>query len=161
MTEAGPEKPSDALVEQYKLYVEMADRTSARRVDTNKFYVTLLTGLLALIALAFEKEWFANIQDPTLIVASAIGLLLCIVWGINIRSYKQLNSGKFKVIHDIEKQLPFQCYECEWDLLGQGKDKKLYYPLSHVEGWVPVAIGIPYGILLIYTAARMVLPLIP
>ena len=30
------------LIEQYKMYVEMADRVSARRADTNKFYISLL-----------------------------------------------------------------------------------------------------------------------
>lgn len=35
--------PQDLLIEQYKLYVEMADRISARRAETNKFYISLLT----------------------------------------------------------------------------------------------------------------------
>ena len=38
-----------ALLEQYKLYVEMADRISARRGLTNSFFLTLNTGIVALV----------------------------------------------------------------------------------------------------------------
>ena len=36
-----------ALLEQYKLYVEMADRVSARRGLTNSFFLTLNTSVVA------------------------------------------------------------------------------------------------------------------
>lgn len=157
MTEEQSE-PLPVLIEQYKLYVEMADRISERRVDTNKFYVTLLTGLLALIGLAFEKNWFSVIQDEVLAVGSLIGLLLCCVWGVNIRSYRQLNSCKYQVIYDIEKLLPYQCYSCEWDKLGRGESKRLYYPLSDVEGLVPRFLAIPYGLMLVYALWQIAAP---
>ena len=35
------DKFQDHLIEQYKLYVEMADRVSARRAQTNRFYISL------------------------------------------------------------------------------------------------------------------------
>ncbi len=38
-----------ALLEQYKLYVEMADRISARRGLTNSYFLTLNTGIVALV----------------------------------------------------------------------------------------------------------------
>ena len=37
------------LPEQYKLYVEMADRVSQRRDQSNRFYVTLVSALVALL----------------------------------------------------------------------------------------------------------------
>jgi hypothetical protein len=37
------------LLEQYNLYVEMADRITTRRAQTNRFYISLLSGLLALL----------------------------------------------------------------------------------------------------------------
>jgi hypothetical protein len=43
-----------ALLERHKLYVEMADRISARRGLTNSFFLTLNTGIVGLIA-AFNK----------------------------------------------------------------------------------------------------------
>jgi hypothetical protein len=140
----------DQLLKQYELYVEMADRTSARRGETNKFYVTLLTGMLALIALAFEKNWFQHIQNEVLITAAALGFGLCILWFLNIWSYKQLNAGKYRIVHQLEKHLPFACYDCEWAELGQGKNARRYIPLSHVEICVPILLAVPYLLLLIY-----------
>lgn len=39
------------LLDQYKLYVEMADRISARRVQINNFYTSFLSGLLAFLSI--------------------------------------------------------------------------------------------------------------
>ena len=40
-----------ALLEEYKLVVEKADRINARRSNVNKFYITLLTALLSILVL--------------------------------------------------------------------------------------------------------------
>ena len=37
------------LLEQYKLYVEMADRVSQRRDQSNRFYVTIVSALAAIV----------------------------------------------------------------------------------------------------------------
>jgi len=67
-----------------------------------------------------------------------------------IRSYKQLNAGKFEVIHEIEKRLPLALYKYEWEILGEGKDKNKYYPFSHIELWIPWVFGIIYAVLGVY-----------
>src|ERR1700730_14642081 len=97
------EENSSVLLEQYKLYVEMADRVSARRADTNKFYISLLTALLALLSIVIERNALPRFQNAIILVVAVLGLVLCYVWIINIRSYRQLNSGKFKVIHEMEQ----------------------------------------------------------
>jgi len=40
-----------------------------------------------------------------LLVVVILGVLLCYVWFVTIRSYGQLSSGKFKVIYEVEKSL--------------------------------------------------------
>ncbi|HCQ15142.1 MAG TPA: hypothetical protein DIU20_02700, partial [Cryomorphaceae bacterium] len=67
-------------------------------------------------------------------------IIISLLWWLTINSYRQLNSGKFKVIHEMEQQLPFACYDREWDYLGRGKNGKLYRQLSKVEGYVPLVI---------------------
>jgi hypothetical protein len=84
------------------------------------------------------------------LVVSILGLVLCIVWKININSYGQLNTGKFKVIHEMEAQLPFACYDREWEFLGAGQDSKKYLQLTKVEQYVPYLLAIPYLLLLVY-----------
>ncbi len=158
MSDVEPKDDCERLLKQYEIYVEMADRTSARRGETNKFYVTLLTGFLALIALAFEKSWFQQYQNQVLIVAAGLGFGLCVLWFLNIRSYKLLNASKYKVIHQIEQRLPYACFDCEWSELGEGKSVRKYIPMSHIELCVPVLLAIPYLLLLVCSVYLLVSP---
>jgi len=141
----------EILLEQYKLYVEMADRISIRRAQTNKFYITLLTGLLAILTCIVEKDVFSQYRGIAFLAVAVLGIVLNIVWLINIASYRQLNTGKFTIIQRMEKQLPFACYTEEWNFLGEGEDSKKYLQLTRVEKYVPYIFGLPYLLLLIFT----------
>jgi len=152
------EKFKEQLLEQYKLYVEMADRISERRMQTNKFYISLLSGLLALLSILVS---IGNLnQTLTFVIVSLLGMALCILWHINIRSYRQLNSGKFKVIHEMEQNLPFPCYDKEWEILGKGKEKSKYFQFTRVEKYIPLILSIPYIFLFLYTLASLLIPLV-
>ena len=137
-------------MEQYKLYVEMADRVSARRADVNKFYITLLTSLLALFSIITKTSGIASIANFLMIVGSIFGIILCLIWLINIRSYRQLNSGKFKVIQKMEERLPFSCFKSEWEILGKGKSVNSYFALTKVEQCIPISFAILYLLLIFY-----------
>jgi len=152
------EKFNEHLLEQYKLYVEMADRISERRMQTNKFYISLLSGLLALLSILVSVGKLN--QTLIFVIISLLGIVLCILWHINIRSYRQLNSGKFKVIHEMEQFLPFPCYDREWEVLGEGKEKTKYLQLTRVEKYIPVILAIPYIFLFLYTLASLLISLI-
>ena len=144
------------LLEEYKLYVEMADRVSQRRVQVASFYISLLSGLLALLSITGNKELFGGSQKIVLLAISILGLSLCYLWSINIDSYRQLNSLKFKVIHEMEQQLPFPCYEREWRILKEEKNGAKYLRLTAIERYVPFIVSIPYLLLLIYSLFNFV-----
>jgi hypothetical protein len=135
------------LFEQYKLYVEMADRVSNRRNLANTFFLTLNTLILGAIGFSLEK-------GPTLVdhwvifFPLAAVLLLCITWWMIVRSYRQLNAGKYLVVGEFEKRLPASPYlSGEWKALGEGKDFRRYVPLTHVENWIPVIFAFLYIIM--------------
>ena len=119
------------LFEQYKMYVELTDRISQRRSIANSFYITANATLLTI------ASWFKDDFGCYIYLVSAIGIVLALFWYFGIRSYGQLNSGRFKLIHEIERQLPLNLFAYEWELLGKGKSHKTYWPLSHVERIVP------------------------
>ncbi|OUL18602.1 hypothetical protein BV378_36005 [Nostoc sp. RF31YmG] len=144
------------LLEQYKMYVEMMDRISNRRSQANSFYISLLTGLLALISLVSDKNLFNGNQNNLLLIVAMLGIFLCFSWYVNIRSYKQLNSLKFKVIHEMEQYLPFPCYDKEWEILKKEKNNSAYLRLTKVEQYVPFALATPYVCLLIYSITSLV-----
>ncbi len=82
-------------------------------------------------------------------IVSLAGILLCYAWYRLVRSYKDINSGKFKVVHEIEKELPLAPYDAEWEAVGRGKDPKLYLPFINIEMWIPKIFGSLHAIVLL------------
>lgn len=118
-------------LEIYKVYVEKADAISSRRQSANSFFLAVNTAVLGVIG------YVARYDVGTRLVFGIAAVLICVFWYRLIRSYKQMNSGKFKVIHEIEKELPLSPYDAEWEALGKGKDSKLYKPFTNTEMVVP------------------------
>lgn len=137
------------LFEQYKLYVESIEKTSDRRQHANNYFITINTALISLIGLSFQIKIFENLSFVKSILA-LVGIIVCVVFWYLIRSYKQLNTGKFDVVHKIEEHLPLALYKYEWEVLGKGKDNKKYYPFSHIELIIPWVFGIIYALLGLY-----------
>ena len=166
MTEAKPEPPlfavdpssygseySQHLLEQYALYVKMADKVSERRqtantylLSANSFLITVY-GVLASAPLALQR----NLWQYFVPLA---GLLVSVTWLALIRSYSQLNAGKFKVIHLLERRLPAAMYDAEWSVLGKGSGAQ-YLPLTHVEIGVPLVFAALYVLLLMFSLANL------
>jgi hypothetical protein len=141
----------DYLIEEYKLFVEMTDRVSQRRANTNQFYTSILSGLLAIAAFVVDKNDLKGYISIVFALIGLLGIILCIIWRLNIKSYRQLNSAKFKIIHEMESKLPFACYENEWQLLGKGIEGKKYKQLTIIENYVPFIVLIPYFLLFIFS----------
>jgi hypothetical protein len=125
-----------ALLEQYKVYVEMADRVSQRRGLANSFFLTLNTAIFTLIGVLLPHRP----HGTTWLIFPLIAVLgECFAWYYTVRSYRLLNGAKYRVIGSLEERLPASPYwRAEWEQLGQGKDWRLYWPLSHVESLVPL-----------------------
>lgn len=123
-------------LEIYKLYVEMVDRISTRRQSANTFFLSLNTaivGLVGYVQLASNSEENADFYW----LIGLAGMVICYLWYRLVKSYKDINSGKFKVIHKIEQKLPLAPYDAEWEALGRGQNPKLYLPFTRVEMGIP------------------------
>lgn len=91
-------------------------------------------------------------NSPLLIlVASVFGIVLSIIWYRLIKAYRNINRGKYKILHALESHLPVAPYKLEWEVLGRGKDKKIYLPITHVEIRIPVLFMVFYSLLIIVT----------
>lgn len=131
------------ILEQYKMYVEMADRVSARRGLANTFFLTLNTLVITTVA-AFWKD-----RPPSAVAMLAIStaalVLQCAAWFWLLRSYRQLNSAKYLVIGALEERLPASpYYRAEWKALGEGRTPSRYWPLTHLEQWIPLSFAFVY-----------------
>lgn len=136
------------LVRQYELYVQSTQQVTERRFKANQFYISLLSALLGVLAFMFSKDNFQNLagyRETVLQAVCVLGLLLNLIWFFTIRSYRKLNEAKFKVIHEIEVQLPFQPYDREWEIIESNK----YFLLTKIEQWLCLALTLPFVILLL------------
>jgi len=130
------DSPSTALLGQYNLYVQGIDKISDRRQTANSFFLSLNTGVCAVIGYLFSKDSAPELRSLYWILPLA-GILLSYFWYRLVMSYRQLNSGKFTILHMMEKYLPLAPYDAEWSALGEGKVKNKYVPLTHIEVWIP------------------------
>jgi hypothetical protein len=131
--------------ELYKLAVEMADRISARRGTANSFFLTVNTGLAALLGSA-ELRWYVALA----------GVAFATTWWALLKSYRDLNTAKFEIILAMEEQLPVRVYGDEWDRLKRERVRfalrrdalaswvAQYRELGRVERVVPWVFGLIY-----------------
>jgi len=128
------------LLEIYKLHAELADSVSRQRGTTNRFYMLVLSGLLVFL---WGGSLFGVGLDPTLfrigfIVFGGLGVLLTVAWYNTIRSFRQLNSGKFRALDELEEKLAYPFFKREWELLKKGTERRSYRRLIVVETFVPI-----------------------
>jgi hypothetical protein len=136
------------------MYVEMADKISERRTAANTFFLTVNTFILGMIGFLYEKG--PQSQNPFLLIVFSIALLsLCFTWYLLIKSYRQLNTAKYKVVGEFERFLPSSPYwSAEWKSLGGGENRKLYTPLTHLESTLPGIFASLYVLAIIGLLAK-------
>lgn len=139
---ASPGSSPPGVLEQYQLAVEMADRVSARRATANGFFLTVQTGLLALMAVKdLDRDWVAG-----------GGVVLAVTWWLLLRSYRDLSGAKWKVIGEIEQQLPLRPFSDEWNHLKQDPVKRWrprYAELGFAERLVPTVFAVIFLVIML------------
>ena len=138
----------EAVLKQYKICVEMADRISARRAVANAFFLSLNTAVLAAVGALAGSFWRPHLTSGWILLFPLVVLLVQTgAWFWLIRSYRQLNGAKYAVVGALEERLPASPYwRAEWTALGEGKDRSRYWPLTHLEQWLPAAFAALYVI---------------
>ncbi|MBI5563812.1 MAG: hypothetical protein HY870_02880 [Chloroflexi bacterium] len=124
--------------------MEMADRISTRRNLANTFFLTLHTLIISVVAFSYEKG--PTITDRWLNLFPLIAVLaLCYAWWRLMKSYRQLNAAKYRVVAEFERRLPSSPYwSAEWKILGEGKDPNIYKQLTDIENWIPLIFAVLY-----------------
>jgi len=142
-----------ALVEQYKVLVESAERVSVRRQAANTINISFNTLLLAAYALVGQTAP-SNAERRPLDAWHALVLIVgvagCLNWWTQIKSYRALNAAKFEIIHEIERRLPARVFYDEWELLKRNK----YAQLTNVESLIPGIFGVLYVAMTVFLMVR-------
>jgi hypothetical protein len=132
------------LFEQYRLYVASAEKISERRVSANNYLLTVNAFLVTLYGLLAASQY----KSYWTILVPVAGVLVSLTWHRIITSYRDLNTVKFKVIHELEQHMPAALYDYEWQKAEEGRGKA-YRPLSHLERWVPIIFMVLYMLLVV------------
>jgi hypothetical protein len=136
---AGDEDTRQAL-DLYKIMVQSSEDLVSRRQGVNTFFLTINGALLTASGLIVQSSGGDRLAALGIAVLAVAGALLCMAWRSLIRSFGQLNRGKFRVINTIERYLKAAIYAAEWEALGRGEDPKIYRSFTSREIWVPNAL---------------------
>ncbi len=141
------------FLDQYRLFVEMADNVSNRRSSANNFFIAAHTLLIGIITVFKPAE---SIHPIIVLALGLFGTILCYVWWITLNAYRQLNNGKFKVIQEMEAEMPFSMFKREWDILENGESRDKYKQVSKIEKLVPLFFLLPYVLIIVYGISSLV-----
>ncbi len=155
------EKYLEHLLEQYKLHAEISDKVSTRRLDTNKYFLSINALLVTAIGLMSEQDSILSVDAFWRVVVAFSGFLMCILWWSMIRSFKSLNRAKFQVINAIERYLPSAGFLSEWDFIERLDGKEKHREMTTIEIWIPAVFGCIYIALMIFLAIPFLYPLSP
>jgi len=137
-------------VDLYKLMVDSSERLVSRRQGVNTFFLTINGGILTAASLVVNSQPGVRAAAIGVVVLGVTGAIFALAWRSLIRSFGQLNKGKFAVINRIEEILPVAVYLAEWKALEEGRSKKTYRTFTSRELWVP------WTFFMIYTGAAAV-----
>lgn len=125
------------LFELYKLMVTSSEALVGRRQGVNTFFLTINGALLTATGLILSSGGEVRLRAASLAVLTLTGAVLSQAWRSLIRSFGQLNKGKFAVINRIEQLFPAAIYLAEWKALGEGQKPRIYRTFTSREVWVP------------------------
>ncbi|MFC7079649.1 RipA family octameric membrane protein [Halorussus caseinilyticus] len=139
-------------LEQWKFYGQSTHQVSNRRLKNNRFYLRLLIALLGVAGIGAKLGYVTPVG---IMFIGAIGLPFCVLWTFHILSYKQLNSGKYRVLWEIADNLPYDPFKMEWERLKEGEKPDVYIKHTTVEVWWPRVFGFFYAVLFVYGALSL------
>ncbi len=90
-----------ALLEQYKIAINSAEKISDRRATANNFFIALNSVLFSLNNIDKLKSF----DDFFSTILLCFSILICLVWIRLLKHYKEMNGVKFEIINSIEQKL--------------------------------------------------------
>lgn len=143
-----PEGEADTqqALEMYRIMVESSEGLVTRRQAVNTFFLTMNGVLLTASGLIIQGSGGNRLGALGIAVLAVAGAILCAAWRSLIKSFGQLNRGKFQVINAIERYFTAAIYTAEWEALDRGENPKTYRSFTSREIWVPTALLALYAI---------------
>ena len=105
----------DPRLAVFELYLATAEKVSDRRAQANAWMLSVNAAIVALYGyLQADKLSVTAAQKVLWLLAiPAAGALVCLAWAAMLTSYRKLNAAKFKVLQQIEADLPVRLFTLE------------------------------------------------
>ena len=88
--------------EQYKMFVDSAEKNSEKRIKQNNIYLTFSLALVSFLSAT-------NIEHIYFYIISIFGIILSLIWLLTIDNHAKRNQVKFSIINEFENK-----YELKW-----------------------------------------------
>jgi len=139
------------LLEQYKLYVESAQKVTDRRITTGNYLLTVNSFLLTVFGVASSQ----HLGGIWLAIVPLAGLLVSFTWYSLVVFYRNLGARKYKIIHQLENFLPVAPFRCEWQS-AHHPGAESHTGVTHLERVIPLSFAAIYVALLGYSLSHSV-----
>lgn len=106
-------------IEQYKMMVSSTEKVTDSRMKVNNLFFTITSSILSVTLVLGKTYSFIPLSVLAMVFLSVLALLTTYFWKKLVKSYGKLNSGKFKVIDRIEKDLRTNMFDEEWKILTE------------------------------------------
>jgi hypothetical protein len=130
----------------FELYVATAEKVSDRRAQANSWMLSVNSAVVTLYGyLQAGKEAVSAPQKAVWIWAIPLaGAIVSLAWAAILASYSRLNGAKFKVLHEVEKDLAYPLFRREQEFYkAEGRRR-----LSRVESWIPWTFVVLYVLMI-------------
>ena len=83
--------------ENYKIFVESAEKISEKRANLNNIYLTFSLALFSFISVS-------KLNQVYFYILNILGILMSIIWFITIDNYSKRNKVKYEIINEYENK---------------------------------------------------------
>lgn len=141
------------VLEQYRIYSDSKEKFIDRQFTTNKFF--LIANVIVLVTIYILSTLTPQFQP--VIILSVIGLIMSLMWWLNIDSYQTLIKVKYaNVIEYLETKLPEQPFHKEFIDYQQVKKKNNFVIFGDFQKTLAVLIAGVYLFSCVYSIITMV-----
>lgn len=133
----------EKVLQEYIVYAQHKEKFVERSFNNNKFYLVVnLAVLFFTVPMKFIPFSF-GVMFTTLF--SFIGILLCILWYINIDSYELLLKIKLKdVLEKLEDNLPVKPYQMEHEAIQNARKNKKNFLFVDIQKSLSIVLLIAF-----------------
>ena len=104
-------------IEQYKIMVNSTEKVTDQRMKVNNLFFTITSSILSVALILGKTYSFVPLSVFAMTILTLLALMTSYFWEKLVSSYGKLNTGKFKLINRLEKELRTNMFDDEWQIL--------------------------------------------